>query len=156
MKVNLNTLTISSLLINCLLVFTASILLSSYNISLSQDPEKIEELTRKLEDLNKQLEACGSDMGCFQSKMDQIQKLSPEVQSLQNDLNKNPEKLAEGFASNLPKENEFPPPFDKISKPWFEHTMAVSTMLKLNCEILPKPGKRLLIGWMRYTKRATD
>jgi uncharacterized Zn-binding protein involved in type VI secretion len=126
----------SSLVFNFLIVFSTTILLSSHNLSLAQYPERIEELTRKLEELNKQLEACGSDMGCFQSKMGQIQQLSKEIQSLQKDLNKNPEKLAEGFASNLPKENEFPPPFDKISKPWFEHTMAASTMLKLNCETI--------------------
>jgi len=136
LKINLGTLTISSLLFNCLLVFTSSILLSSQNLSFAQYPERIEELTRKLEELNKQLEACGSDLGCFQSKMAQIQQLSKEVQSLQKDLNKNPEKLAEGFASNLPKENEFPPPFDKISKPWLEHIMAVSTVFKLNCETI--------------------
>lgn len=114
---------------------TISILLLSSHI-IAQDSKRIEELTRKLEDLNKQIEGCGSDLGCIQSKMAQIQQLSKEVQSLQKDLNKNPEKLAEGFADKLPKETEFPAPFENITKPWVKHTMAVSTVLKLNCETI--------------------
>ncbi len=74
MKINLSTFPKSFLLFNYLLVFTASILLSSYNLSYAQYPERIEELTRKLEVLNKQLDACGSDIGCFNSKMGQILK----------------------------------------------------------------------------------
>ncbi len=100
----------------------------------AQYPEKIEELNRKLKDLNKQLEACGADFGCVQMKMNEIQQITKEIQSIQNELNKNPEKFSEGFAGNLPKENQFPPPFDVISKPWVEHTMALSTILKLNCD----------------------
>ena len=126
----------SSPFLNILLTIIISLLLFSHQSLFAQYPERIEELTRKLEELNRQLEACGSDMGCFQSKMVQIQQLSKEVQSLQKDLNKNPQKLAEDFAGNLPKENQFPAPFDKISKPWFEHTMAISTVLKLNCETI--------------------
>jgi uncharacterized Zn-binding protein involved in type VI secretion len=138
LKIYLSALKISSLYFKYLLVFTASILISSNNLSFSQYPERIEELTKKLEVLNKQLEACGTDLGCFQSKMAQIQQLSKEVQSLRKDLNKNPQKLAEDFASDLPKENEFPPPFDVITKPWIEHTMALSTVLKLDCNYITK------------------
>lgn len=154
MKINLSTFPKSIFLFNYLLAFTASILLSSFNLSYAQYPERIEELTRKLEVLNKQLEACGSDMGCFQSKMAQIQQLSKEVQSLKQDLNKNPEKLSKGFANNLQKENEFPPPFDKISKPWIEHTMAVSTVLKLNCKTISETRQEVS-DWLDeiYKKR---
>lgn len=119
-----------------LLFVIISTLISSHSLTCAQYPERIEELTKKLEVLNKQLEACGTNIGCVQSKMAQIQQLTQEIQFIQQELNKDPEKLSEGFASNLPKENEFPPPFDVISKPWIEHVMPLSTILKLDCDYI--------------------
>ena len=119
---------------NYFLVTISILLLSTHNIA--QDTKKIEELTRKLEDLNKQIEACGSDLGCIQSKMNQIEQISKEVQSLQKDIQKDPGKFIEDATGNLPKENQFPAPFDKISDIWLKHTMAASNILKFDCNFI--------------------
>jgi uncharacterized Zn-binding protein involved in type VI secretion len=104
------------------------ILLLSQNLLYAQYPERIEELTRKLEEAKRQLDACGSDMACFQSRMKQWQQLAKEIQSLQNEINKKPEKLAEDITAKLPKETEFPAPFENISGPWAKHSLLTSTM----------------------------
>jgi len=134
----------SSPFLNTLLTIIISLLLFSQQSLFAQYPERLEELTQKLEALNKQIEACGSDIGCIQSKTSQLKQLSKEIQSLYKDLNKNPEKLIEGFADNLPKENEFPPPFDKITKTWLKHTMAASTLLRLKCETINNTREEVL------------
>ena len=143
LKINLSTLKISSLF-NFILVLIASILLSSQNLSQAQDTQSIEELTRKLEELNKQIEGCGSDLGCIQSKMNQIEQLSKEVQSLQKDIQKNPRKIIDDAIDNLPKENNFPPPFGEISKPWLKHTTAASTFMKFNCDVITDTREKIL------------
>ena len=119
---------------NYFLVTISILLLSTHNIA--QDTKKIEELTRKLENLNNQIEACGSDLGCIQSKMNQIEQISKEVQSLQKELQKDPGKFIEDVASNLPKQNQFPPPFDKITTPYLKHTMASSNVMKFDCNAI--------------------
>jgi uncharacterized Zn-binding protein involved in type VI secretion len=144
LKVNLSTSTISALLHNYLLVITVSIILSSLNLSFAQYTERMEELTRKMEEINKQIEGCGSDLGCIQSKMKQIEQLTKEIQSLQKDLQKNPGKIIDDAIDNLPKENEFPPPFDKISKPWLKHTTAASTFMKFNCDVITDTREKTL------------
>ncbi len=144
MKINLTTLITSSLLFNYSLVVTASILLSSISLSFAQDVKKIEELTKKLEELNNQIEGCGSDLGCIQSKMKQIEQITKEVQSLQKDLQNDPGKIIDDAIDNLPKENKFPPPFDKISKSWLKHTMAASTFMKFNCDVITDTREKIL------------
>ena len=122
---------------------TISILLLSSHI-IAQDSKRIEELTRKLEDLNKQIEGCGSDLGCIQSKMNQIEQISKEVQSLQKELQKDPGKFIEDATGNLPKQNQFPPPFDKITTLYVKHTVASSTFMKLDCNFINSTREDIL------------
>lgn len=130
--------------LNTLLTIIISLLLFSHQSLLAQYPERIEELTRKLEELNNQIEGCGSDLGCIKSKMNQIEQLSKEIQSLQKDLQSNPEKIIDGLVNNVPKESEFPPPFDKISKTWFKHTWAISTIMKFDCNFITETREKTL------------
>lgn len=122
----------SSLLFSLLFSIIISILISSHSLTCAQDSNRIEELTRKLEDLNKQIEGCGSDLGCIQSKMGQIQQLTKEIQSLKKDLQKDPEKITDELINSVPKENEFPPPFDGITKLWLKHSIATSVIWKFD------------------------
>jgi uncharacterized Zn-binding protein involved in type VI secretion len=127
---------------NYFLVTISILLLSTHNIA--QDTKKIEELTRKLEDLNKQIEACGSDLGCIQSKMNQIEQISKEVQSLQKELQKDPGKFIEDATGNLPKQNQVPPPFDKITTLYLKHHMASSNVMKYDCNVINTTRKDIM------------
>jgi uncharacterized Zn-binding protein involved in type VI secretion len=127
---------------NFVLVTISILLLSSHIIA--QDSKRIEELTRKLEDLNKQIEACGSDLGCIQSKMSQMQQLTNEIQSLQKDLQKDPDIITDELINTLPKDNEFPPPFDKITKVWLKHTFTVSRLHRLDCNKINSTREEVL------------
>ena len=123
----------------CCVVFV-----SSLNRTHAQNSKTLEELTRKLEELNKQIEGCGSDLGCIQNKMKDIEQITKEIQSLQNNLQKNPDKLFDDTINNLPKENQFPQPFDKITTLFLKHTMASSTLRKIDCDAINTTRKDVL------------
>jgi uncharacterized Zn-binding protein involved in type VI secretion/uncharacterized coiled-coil protein SlyX len=126
-------------LLLCCVVFV-----SSLNRTHAQNSKTLEELTRKLEELNKQIEGCGSDLGCIQNKMKDIEQITKEIQSLQNNLQKNPDKLFDDTINNLPKENQFPQPFDKITTLFLKHTMASSTLRKIDCDAINTTRKDVL------------
>ncbi|MGB5530847.1 MAG: PAAR domain-containing protein [Ignavibacteriaceae bacterium] len=136
MRINTDFRKTISRSLNYFLVVTSTLLLSAHTLLKAQDTKKIEELTRKLEEINKQMEACGSDLGCVQSKISEIEQISKEIQSLQKDIQKDPGKFIEDVTSNLPKENQFPAPFEIITKTWLKHTMAVSAIMRLDCNVI--------------------
>lgn len=117
-----------SLILYCLLLEVISL----FNPTFAQDSKKLEELTRKLEELNRQIEACGGDLGCIQSKMNQIQQVSKEIQEFQKEFQNDPSVIDDELVNIVPKEDEFPPPFDKITKTWLKHTLATSKILRLD------------------------
>lgn len=144
MKCNNSYLKRSSILLYLISSIIISILLSAHSLTIAQDTNRIEELTRKLEDLNKQIEACGSDIGCVQSKMAQIKQLTNEIQSLKKDLQKDPEKITDELINTIPKENEFPPPFENISKLWLKHSIATSVIWKFDYNTISDTREKTL------------
>jgi uncharacterized Zn-binding protein involved in type VI secretion len=124
------------------LLTIALLFLSTHSIA--QDTKRLEELTRRLEEINKQIEACGSDLGCIHSKMKDIDQITKEIQTLQNDLQKNPDNLFDDAANNLPKENQFPPPFDKVTSLYIKHTMVSSNIMKIDCNAINSSREEIL------------
>lgn len=139
MKLSFRTLITPFPLLLCCIVFV-----SSLNRTHAQDSKTLEELTRKLEELNKQIEACGTDLGCIQSKMNQIQQVSKEIQEFQKELQKDPSSIENELINTVPKENEFPPPFDKITKIWLKHTLATSGILRFDCNEINRTREEVL------------
>jgi uncharacterized Zn-binding protein involved in type VI secretion len=127
-----------------LFCFFISILNTSNGLTFAQDSKKIEELTRKLENLNKQIEACGDDIGCIQGKMNQIQQVSNEIQKFQNELQKDPSSIEEELINTVPKESQFPPPFDKITEEWLRHTFSASRVLRFDCNKINSTRENVL------------
>ncbi len=138
MKGDLNFSKRFSSFLNSPLTIIIFILLLSHNLSFAQDATKIEELTRKLEEINKQIEGCGTDINCVQSKLKQLEQATKEIRSLRNQIEADPEGAMDELINTLPKENEFPSPFDEISKDWLKHISLVSSTLRLNCEKINK------------------
>jgi uncharacterized Zn-binding protein involved in type VI secretion len=144
LKCNNSYLKRSSILLYLISSIIISIFISAHSLTIAQDTNRIEELTRKLENLNRQIEGCGDDVGCIQSKMGQIQQLTNEIQSLKKDLQKDPEKITDELVNTLPKESEFPLPFDTISKMWLKHSIATSVIWKFDCNVISDTREKTL------------
>lgn len=144
MKGDLNLRKRSSPFLNTLLTIIISFLLFSHPLLFAQETTKIEELTRKLEEMNKQIEGCGTDINCLQSKLKQLEQLTKEIESLRNQIEADPVGAMDELINTLPKENEFPPPFDKISTTWLRHTMAISTIMKFDCNVITDTREKTL------------
>jgi len=134
----------SSPFLNTLLTIITSLLLFSNQFIFAQDTEKLDELNRKIEELNKEVEACGSDLKCLKQKLHELDKLIMEFEVIKQQIQFDSGSLTEGLINNLPKESEFPPPFDTITKLWLKHTMAASTIMKFDCNVIKKSREEIL------------
>jgi uncharacterized Zn-binding protein involved in type VI secretion len=76
--------------------------------------------------------------------MKQLQQVSKEIQEFQNELQKNPQNIENELTNSMLKENEFPPPFDKITDTWIKHTMSASTIMKFACNVIDSTRKDIL------------